>query len=250
MVDAKSNPDGKKAREPAADAAPPPLTPAPLTPADVAQYLRRHPDFLVEHADLLAVLTPPSHRRGDNIVDMQHFMVERLKDDVHRLKSQQRALITTSRSNLSSQQRVHAAVLALLQANSFEQLIQTVTTDLSVLLDIDVVTLCIESSGGFSRAPMQGLQLLEPGDVEELLGPTRDALLEDEVAGDATIFGAGAGLVRSEALLRLPVAQAPPGLLALGSRRAGKFKAGQGTELLCFLAQTLGVTISQWLDLP
>ena len=141
------------------------------------------------------------------------------------------------------------AVLALLAANSFEQLIQTVTTDFAILLDIDVVTLCIESSNGFARAPLPGLLLLEPGDVEALLGPTRDALLEDEVAGDAAIFGAGAGLVQSEALLRLNVANAPPGLLALGTRRAGKFKPGQGTELLCFLAQTLGVTISQWLDL-
>jgi uncharacterized protein YigA (DUF484 family) len=250
MVDAKGNPDGKKVREPAVGDSPAPIAPRPITPAEVVQYLRRHPDFLVEHSELLAVLTPPNHRRGDNVVDMQHFMVERLKDDLHRLKSQQRALIATSRSNLSSQQRVHAAVLALLQATSFEQLIQTVTTDLAVLLDIDVVTLCIESSDGFARAPMPGLQLLEPGDVEALLGSSRDALLEDQVAGDATIFGSGAGLVQSEALLRLPVTQAPPGILALGSRRAGKFKPGQGTELLCFLAQALGITISQWLDLP
>jgi uncharacterized protein YigA (DUF484 family) len=242
MVDPKGNPDGNKTREPAVGD---PI----IAPAEVAGYLKRHPDFLVEHPDLLAVLTPPSHRRGDNVVDMQHFMVERLKSDLHRLKSQQRALIATSRSNLSSQQRIHASVLALLSATSFEQLIQTVTTDLAVLLDIDVVTLCIESTNGFARTPLPGLQLLEPGDVDALLGPTRDALLEDEVAGDAAIFGSGAGLVQSEALLRLAVANAPPGLLALGARRAGKFKAGQGTELLCFLAQALGVTISQWLDL-
>jgi uncharacterized protein YigA (DUF484 family) len=242
MVDPKGSPDGKKTREAA-------LGEATIAAADVTAYLRRHPDFLAEHPELLAILTPPSHRRGDNIVDMQHFMVERLKGDVHRLKSQQRALIATSRSNLSSQQRIHAAVLALLAATSFEQLIQTVTTDLAVLIDIDVVTLCIESSNGFARAPLPGLQLLEPGDVDALLGPTRDALLEDDVAGDAAIFGSGAGLVHSEALLRLTVAKAPPGLLALGARRPGKFKPGQGTELLCFLAQTLGVTIAQWLDL-
>jgi len=242
MVDPKGNPDGKAAREAEPGKAPP-------SAAEVALYLRRHPDFLVEHAELLAVLTPPSHRRGDNIVDMQHFMVERLKSDVHRLKAQQRALIATSRSNLSSQQRIHGAVLALLSATSFEQLMQIVTTDLAVLLDIDVVTLCIESTSGFARAPMQGLQLLEPGDVDDLLGPARDALLEDEVAGDAAIFGSGAGLVHSEALLRVDVPKAPPGLLALGSRRTGKFKAGQGTELLCFLARALAVTISQWLDL-
>ena len=242
MVDPKGNPDGKKAREPVAGD---PI----IAPEAVAFYLKRHPDFLVEHPELLAILTPPGHRRGDNIVDMQNFMVERLKTDLHRLKSQQRALIATSRSNLSSQQRIHAGVLALLQAASFEQLIQTVTTDLAVLLDIDVVTLCIESSRSFGAAALPGLQLLEPGAVEALLGPNRDVLLEDEVAGDAAIFGSGAGLVQSAALLRLSVARAPPGLLALGSRRAGKFKPGQGTELLGFLAQALGVTIGQWLDL-
>lgn len=240
MVD--PNPDGKKPRDSE-------IGDPVIAPSDVAGYLRRHPDFLIEHSDLLAVLTPPSHRRGDNVVDMQRFMVERLKSDLHRLKSQQRALIATSRSNLSSQQRIHGAVLALLSATSFEQLLQTVTTDLAVLLDIDVVTLCIESSTGFARTPLPGLQLLEPGEVNALLRPNRDALLEDEVEGDPAIFGSGAGLVQSAALLRLTVENAPPGLLALGTRRAGKFKPGQGTELLCFLAQALGVTIGQWLDL-
>jgi uncharacterized protein YigA (DUF484 family) len=218
-----------------------------LSEAEIAAYLKRHPDFLVEHAELIALLTPPSRRQGDNIVDMQHFMLDRLKADLQRVTGQQRDLISTSRSNLSSQQRVHGSVLALIAATSFEQLIQTVTTDLAILLDVDVVTLCIESGDRFARPPMTGIQLIAPGDVDELLSRERDVRLEDEVAGDPAIFGAGAGLVKSEALLRLSVANAPPGLLALGSRRPGKFKAGQGTELLGFLARTLEITISQWL---
>ncbi|MGB8843512.1 MAG: DUF484 family protein [Aliidongia sp.] len=237
MIDLKANEDGKKSAEPA------------IASTEIASYLRQHPEFLIEHPDLLATLTPPKHRRGDNIVDMQHFMVERLKTDLHRVESQQAALIATSRSNLSSQQRIHAAVLALLSATSFEQLIQTVTTDLAVLLGIDVVTICVESANGTMRPPLPGLHLLERGTVDALLGQKRDVLLEDAVAGDAAIFGAGAGLVQSEALLRLNVAMAPPGLLALGARSAGTFKPGQGTELLCFLARALAITISQWLDI-
>jgi uncharacterized protein YigA (DUF484 family) len=242
MIDPKGNPGGSNAREPVIG------TPI-IAPAEVALYLGRHPDFLVQHPELLAILTPPSHRRGDNVVDLQHFMIDRLKTDAQRLQAQQRALIATSRANLSSQQRVHAAVLALLSATGFEQLIQIVTTDLAVLLGIDVVTLCIESVKGTARPPRPGLQLLAPGDVDAVLGRHRDALLEDEIEGDARIFGSGAGLVQSAALLRLAVAKAPPGLLALGTRHAGTFKSGQGTELLCFLAQALGVTIGQWLDL-
>ena len=47
------------------------------------------------------------------------------------------------------------------------------------------------------------------------------------------MFGGGAGLVRSDALIRLKIsAAAPPGLLAFGTRHPGYFNPGQGTELL------------------
>ena len=227
------------------------VTPRATTADEVLAYLTRHPGFLTDHPDLVGLLTPPEHRHGAGVVDMQQFMLQRLQTEVARLKGQQRALISTSRSNLTSQTRIHAAVLALIGATSFEQLIQTVTTDLAVLLDVDVVTLCVESdTGPLPRPPLPGVQLLPPGEVDRLLGVGKDALLEDEVRGDSALFGSGAGLVHSEALLRLSIgSHAPAGILALGSRKPHKFKAGQGTELLCFLAQSLEITIFQWLDI-
>jgi uncharacterized protein YigA (DUF484 family) len=219
-----------------------------ITDADVLAHLAAHPDFLSTHSDLIPVLAPPQQSLGGNVVDLQAFMVHRLQDEVLRLKTQHRALISTSRSNLTSQQRIHTAVLAVVGAASFEALIQVVTTDLAVLLDVDVVTLCVESAAG-AKPPKNGVQLLPKGFVDGLIGVGREALLEDHVRGDPVIFGAGAGLVQSEALVRLPVAKAPPGLLALGSRKPTKFKSGHGTELLSFLARALGVTIGQWLDL-
>jgi uncharacterized protein YigA (DUF484 family) len=58
--------------------------------------------------------------------------------------------------------------------------------------------------------------------------------------------------VRSAALVRLPVGRASPaGMLCIGTRKSGKFQTGhQSTELLSFLARTLGITIAAWLDLP
>jgi len=218
---------------------------------EVLAYLTRHPGFLADHPELVDQLTPPAHRHGAGVVDMQQFMLQRLQTELARVKGQQRALISTSRSNLTSQTRIHAAVLALVGATSFEQLIQTVTTDLAVLLDVDVVTLCVESdTGPLPRPPLPGVLLLPPGEVDRLLGAGKEALLEDEVRGDPALFGSGAGLVHSEALLRLSIgSHAPAGILALGSRKPHKFKSGQGTELLCFLAQALEITIFQWLDL-
>ena len=50
----------------------------------VADYLRRHPDFLAAHPDLIPALTPPELRRGEGVVDMQHFMLQRLRHDLAR----------------------------------------------------------------------------------------------------------------------------------------------------------------------
>ena len=65
------------------------------------------------------------------------------------------------------------------------------------------------------------------------------------------LFGAAAGLVRSEALIRLSIGDATPeALLALGSRDAEHFQEGQGTELLGFLARVVEGSIRGWLNLP
>jgi uncharacterized protein len=121
-----------------------------------------------------------------------------------------------------------------------------------VLLDADVVTIAVESAGAQRpRLSHQGVQILEPGTVDSVLGADRDVLLQGDAEGDPMLFGDGAGLVRSAALLRLSVsAGAPAGLLCIGMRRPGKFHGGQGTELLGFLARALGITIAAWLDLP
>jgi uncharacterized protein len=230
----------------------PALSPRVVGSAEVLAYLRQHPDFLVENEELLEVLTPPTVNRGERVVDMQHFMLERQRAEIGRLKTQQRAIIATTRANLASQSRVHAAVLSLLAAQSFEQLIQIVTTDLAVLLDADVVTIGVEQIGPQRpRLNHQGVQILEAGTVDGVLGPEREVMLHPELVGDPKLFGSGAGLVRSAAILRLAVsAAAPPGLLCIGTRRAGKFHPGQGTELLGFLARALAITIAAWLDLP
>ena len=244
--------DRPKDKTSSAGAPRPALTGRALSAAEVVAFLRQNPDFLVDHGDLLEVLTPPSLQRGERVVDMQHFMVQHQRAEIQRLKSQHRALISTSRANLSSQSRVHAAVLALLAATSFEQLIQIVTTDLAVLLDADVVTIAVESAGlQRPRLGHHGVQILDPGTVDAVLGSNHDVVLHSDVEGDPLLFGDGAGLVRSAALARLSVSPAAPaGLLCIGMRRPGKFHGGQGTELLGFLARALGITIAAWLDLP
>ena len=225
---------------------------ARVSAAQVADYLRRHPDFLSRHPDLLDSQVAPARRRGDGVVDLQQFMVERLRGDIARLRADQDDLLANSRDNQSTTERIHKAVLALLGAESFEYLIETVTTDLAVLLDVDTVALCIETPDDNTPTTMvEGVQLLAPGTVDRLLGFDRSTLLRDDVAGDPLIFGEGAGLVRSDALIRLTISEkTPSGLLGFGTRHPGYFNPGQGTDLLNFLARLLEHCIRSWLNLP
>lgn len=223
-----------------------------VTKAQVIAYLRRHPEFLANHPELLDVLAPPSRCQGDRVVDLQRFMVERSRNEVERMRTARDELVIIGRNNLSAQSRVHKAALALLSARSFAHLIETITVDLAVILDVDVVTLCIERSNE-SLAPSRtnGIYRVEPGTTNALISPGRDLVLRTDMIGDPALFGAGAGLVSSVALIRLRVSRAtPPAFMALGSRNADQFQPGQSTELLGFLARVLEHCIRAWLDLP
>ena len=139
-----------------------------------------------------------------------------------------------------------------MSAASFEQLLQIATTDLAVLLDVDVVTIGVENAAAPpGRLGLHGIHLLGSGSIDALLGAERIALLHADTQGDPALFGGAAGLVRSQALLRLGFGcGAPAGLLCIGTRQKRAIPSGLGTELLIFLARVIGITISQWLNPP
>ena len=216
---------------------------------EVALYLRAHRDFLTRHPDLLEVLAPPVSYNGKGVLDMQAFMVERLQREVREGREREDALLAAGRSNLVSQGRVHAAILSLLEARGFAELIETVTTDLAALLDVDVAALCIEAGPGESpRASATAIRVVEEGAVDGLIGKGRECLVGSDPADTAAFFGEASSLVKTQALVRVRIrGEGPAGLLALGSRDPDRFHPGQGTELLAFLGTTLGLTIRGWL---
>lgn len=218
----------------------------------VAAYLRAHPGFLVDHPDLLDVLDPPACNGGNGVVDLGRAMVERLRKDVAEMAAARDAVVETGRSNLMAQARVHEAVLTLLAARSFEHFIETLATDLAIILDLDVVMVGVERNADeITRTQTPGVTRLEPQMVDRLMSDGQGITLRGSAAGDPAIFGAGAGLVASYALLRLSISSAtPPAMLALGSRQPDHFHAGQGTELLLFLARVVENCVRGWLNLP
>ena len=221
-----------------------------VSAGQVIRFLAENPDFFADNADALEAITPPARDLGDGVTDFQQAMIHRLRDKIGKTEDVARVLIDTSRDNMSTQARIHEGVIALLDANSFEQVIQTVTVDLAVLMDLDAVDLCVETADT-AALPVGSLRTLPAGAIDELMGAGRSIALSNEISADPAIFGPAASLVQSQALVRLEIsAQAPPALIAFGSREPDHFHAGQATELLQFLAQVLEKLIRSWLKLP
>ena len=226
-----------------------PITDPPLSDSAVADYLRDHPDFLIRNPDVLEALAPPARWSGDGVVDMQQYLINRNRSEMDELRDCAQDVIETSRSNMSTQTRAHAAVLALLAARQWGDIVHVVSHDWPLLLDVDVVSVAFEPAARPDTRLVQGdLGQLAPDAIDRLLGDDQDVRLFRELNDDGSLFGSGAGLVRSAALVRMrPSDNLPAGLLALGARGAS-FHPGQGTELLTFLCRVLEQTIARALD--
>ena len=222
-----------------------------MSASDVADYLADNPNFLDDHPELVEVLVPPSERTGQNVLDMQRFMVERMQRTLSQVKEHQGEIVAATRSNLSSLSRVHAAVLALYEPSTFHHLIDVITTDVAEILEVDVVTICVESvdTEPGKLASTSGVIVVEPGTVDDLIGRGKDATLRDELDSENVVFGGASTLVKSDALVRLTVGQkVPPALLAMGSRNEDRFTSSQGTELLTFLGLAMSHRMREWLE--
>jgi uncharacterized protein YigA (DUF484 family) len=224
------------------------LTGTVLTDEAVAEHLKRNPNFLNEHPDVLLALVPPEMDRGRGVVDMQRFMLERLRVELATRKGREGKLLQAARSNADVQAKVHLAVRALLQAPSLEELIRIIVGKLPKMFDIAAAALCVESDKTLPGVGKTGIVLVPNGTLDELLAEERPVALRAGVAGDERIFGPKAGQINSVALMRLELGRkAPKALLVLGARSPAGFDPRDGTELLGFFAYVLQHSIRRWL---
>lgn len=224
-----------------------------LTADDVAAFLMEHPDFLARRPNLLRhMLAPTGPDRGQGIVDIRERILEKLRGEVGRLSDQQQLLVDTTRANMMNLRRVHAAVLHLLSCRGLEAMVQAITGDLAVLLDLDAATLVVEQPAGpVASIGPAGLGMAHHGTINRILGRA-DVALQSDILGSVEVWGHQAGLIRSQALVRLRIGvqgqEDTAALLAFGSADPEMFHPGQATDLLLFLSGVVERVIASYLD--
>ncbi len=223
-----------------------------LDGADVRAFLVSHPEFIINDAELLGHIMP-ARDEGENVVDLQSFVISKLQRQVHTLRDIQSDLIEASSLNSLAREQVHAAALAMLDAPSFDALIEFITLPdgLAQTLGLTSAAICIETTGVINRADTIGMRLLERGGVDRMMGMAEPFCLVANVHGSEGLYGERAEHVRSEALVRLNFSRVtPPGLLALGGGHVEQFHPEQAADLLEFLARIVERCVRLWLELP
>ncbi len=230
---------------------PPLSSPATLSADVILQWLKDNPNFLSKYPEAIDLLAPPNAVEGRKIADFQSYMIERLKADKTEAIETARGIVETARNNMNNQTRIHRAVLRLLEANDFDEFVQVITHDLTALLDVDITTLVIETNGReIPHIHTNGIRVVPEGTLNKWM-QGKTTLLQNDIGGIEAIYGAGASLVRSQALVRIDISmQTPPCIIAFGSRDPHLFQPNQGTELVSFLARVVERLFRAWLLTP
>ncbi|MBY0356154.1 MAG: DUF484 family protein [Rickettsiales bacterium] len=221
-----------------------------LSEASVLHYLQEHPDFLSRHPELFEKLVPPERQTGEKISDFQQFAIKNLQQRVKKVETHFAHAVTYARDNQSAQGQIHEAVLQVIAARGLEALLETLTQDMQLIFDVDVVRLGLESEiadlyeSYHPEEHYSGLVFIGAGATEVFFGEKQVLLFADtEAQGGFLIdelFHNCQRLALSCVLLRLhlPMLQRNA-VIGFGVRMAGRYDATQAIDLLSFLAKVM-----------
>lgn len=197
-----------------------------MNAADVARYLKEHPDFLAEHGELFTQLTVP-HPHGGQAISLAERQLHALRDKIRLLEGKLAELIRFGEENDEIGEKVHRLTLALLEAEDYETLRHALFENLRDDFAVPSIALRIWNSvltrEGDDFAPVSEAVRFFAGDMRH---PHCGAPLNLEVL---EWFGDASAHVRSVALIPLRRDAQVFGLLALGSQESERFYAEMGT---------------------
>jgi uncharacterized protein YigA (DUF484 family) len=208
-----------------------------LEAAAIAAYLEAHPDFFVEHEDLLASLRIP-HRRGDTVSLVERQMTilrERNIELRHRLSH----LMDVARDNDRLFDKTRRLILALLDATSLEDVVICVEDSLRQDFQVPFVSLILL---GDNAMPVG--RWVTHAEAQVAIG----GLLQEEKSVSGTLreheldflFGEEQRKqIGSTAVVAISH-QGIHGILAIASRDPQHYKSSVGTLFLSYIAEVMG----------
>ena len=208
-----------------------------LEAAAIAAYLEAHPDFFVEHEELLPALRIP-HQRGDTISLVERQMKilrERNIEMRHRLSQ----LMDVARDNDRLFEKTRRLILALMDATSLEDLVISVEDSLRQDFQVPFVSLIL-----FGDNAMPVGRWVSAGEAQTAIGglltegkSVSGSLREHEL--DFLFGEEQRKQIGSTAVVAISH-QGIHGILAIASRDPQHYKSSVGTLFLSYIAEVMG----------
>ncbi len=213
-----------------------------LRAEEVESFLRAHPHFLAERPDIYRVLVPPRRLHGERLADHMAAMLDAERARARAMEAEVRAAIEAGRAGAGLTVRIRLAVLALMRA---PDVLEAVTQEIPALLGVETCSLAAEPAPRAVPALPAGVRALPPGAVARLVGRGRDAVVRAQPTETLLLHAEAAPLVTRDALARVPLADGPPMLIAVGAREAASLPARQSVAVLAFLGRAVAAALSR-----
>jgi uncharacterized protein len=209
----------------------------------VAEYLKQHPQFFEEYADVVAEIFVP-HPHGGHAIPLAERQILTLRDKNHDLESKLRELIRFGTENDAIGERLHRATLALFAAPDLETTLAVLYHSLKEDFDVPAVAARL-----WGRVPEQSYLpelAATSAEVREYAEHLGAPYCGPSAAFETREWFDPAEPLESFAYLPLRTAQTF-GLLALGSPGAERFHPGMGTLYLTRLSELASVAAARFL---
>lgn len=180
------------------------------------------------------------------VIPFEERAVATLRDRLGAAKTANQDLIAFARGHSGATAAIHAAVLALIEADGLEPLFDVVRHDWPRLLGLDHAALALVADGKGFRVEADYIGTVEPRIVDRAIDRLEPVTMRQVDCGHP-LFGSAAKDIRSEALVLLSAeAPMPYGVLLLGQCHAASLDNRHGAELLGFLGASLGAMLRRW----
>ncbi|MGA8033173.1 MAG: DUF484 family protein [Casimicrobiaceae bacterium] len=209
----------------------------------VADYLKQHPDFFEDYADVLAEIYVP-HPHGGHAIPIAERQILSLRDRIRDLERQLGELIRHGTENDVISEKLHRSTLALFAANDLATTLAVLSHSLREDFAVPQVAIRL---WGVAPDSATFPELREvPAEARTYADHLRGPYCGPEaVHGSRSWFDEGESLT-SFAYLPLRT-DATFGLLALASRDPQRFHSAMGTVYLLRLAELASMAIARFM---
>jgi uncharacterized protein YigA (DUF484 family) len=215
-----------------------------MTPDVVATYLKEHPEFFEEFADMLAEIYIP-HPHGGRAIPISERQILTLRERSKHLETKLREVIQFGEENDAIGEKVHRLALALLGARDLASVISSVHYNLREDFAVPHVVLRAWTSDASAEGELGTASEATREFAGTLGGPHCAAHPLDAVT--AELFGDVASQLKSFAYIPLRASETF-GLLAFASEDGERFYPEMGTVYLKRIGDMVGAALLRNLD--